>query len=91
MRRFHLIDARSLAEAAALLKAHGAAARPLRLNAYKVDLAKTVVRQAIAKAFGAPVPPAPGPVLQGGKLVCCHVPVGPVRCRGCPDPARRRR
>ena len=65
------------------------AARPLRLNAYKVDLAKTVVRQAIAKAFGAPVPPAPGPVLQRGMLVCCHVPVGPVRCRGCPDPARR--
>jgi xanthine dehydrogenase YagS FAD-binding subunit len=67
------------------------AALPLRLNSYKVDLARTVVRQAIAKAYGGPIPPAPGPVLRGGKLVCCHVPVGPVRCRGCPDPARRRR
>jgi|GEM_PF-16347 len=68
-----------------------AAARPLRLNSYKMDLARIVVRQAIAKAFGGPIPPAPGPVLRGGKLVCCHVPVGPVRCRGCPDPARRTR
>lgn len=65
------------------------AARPLRHNSYKVDLARTVVRQAIAKAVGGPIPPAPGPVMQGGKLVCCHVPVGPVRCRGCPDPMRR--
>jgi xanthine dehydrogenase YagS FAD-binding subunit len=67
------------------------AARPMRLNSYKVDLARAVVRQAVAKAFGGPIPPAPGPVLQGGKLVCCHVPIGPVRCRGCPDPARPRR
>ncbi len=68
-----------------------AVARPMRHNSYKVDLARTVVRQAIVKAVGGPVHPAPGPVIQGGKLVCCHVPVGPVRCRGCPDPARRTR
>ena len=68
-----------------------AAARPMRHNSYKVDLARTVVRHAIAKAVGGPILSAPGPMLQGGKLVCCHVPVGPVRCRGCPDPARRRR
>lgn len=64
-------------------------ARPMRRNSYKVDLARAVVRHAIAKAVGGPIPPAPGPVMQGGKLVCCHVPVGPVRCRGCPDPVRR--
>lgn len=62
-----------------------AEARPLRLNGYKVELAKTVVRQAIERAVGAPIPPAEGPVLRRGQLVCCHDPAGPVRCRGCPS------
>ena len=63
-------------------------AQPLRFNSYKVDLARTVVRQAIEKAVGGPIPPAEGPVLRGGQLVCCHAPVGPARCRGCPASPR---
>lgn len=59
------------------------AARPMRLNSYKVDLARTVVRQAVAKAVGGPIPPAAGLAPSKATSGCRHSLAGPARCRAC--------
>jgi CO/xanthine dehydrogenase FAD-binding subunit len=80
----------TLGAARAAAEAALAGARPLRLNAYKVELAVGLVRRALVEAAGGELTAA-GPPDRPAPSDCCHAPAGPLRCRACPGAPRPER
>ena len=78
--RGHPLSAATLRAAAEIALAP---ARPLRLNAYKVDLAQSLLQRALVQAAGGAVAPGPDLLATPAPTSRCHSPKGPVRCRGC--------